>query len=263
MPDVYRLYIDESGDHVYSQYNTIKHRYLCLNGVIFSKLENKNYFSPGWTNLRRIFTTDPDFPAKFHYTDVIAGKDNFSLLKIPSIKNKFDTDYLNLLTNGDFTICSIVIDKDSHKRRYTQPAHPYHYCLNVLLERYVRFLISKGATGDVMAESRNPREDALLRQEFQYFYQNGSGYIRLSDIQNCLTSKDIKLKNKHAMVCGLEISDMLANPMKHYILNSYNLLQLSQNFTQKVLNTVDCKIRNGVGRNFQRTKIGFGIKLIT
>jgi hypothetical protein len=261
MDKKYRLYIDESGTHKYNNSEEIKERYLCLVGVIISSEHNQDFISPKWEELREIFTQDVDFPPTFHYVDVISKNNGFGKLSDEVIRNDFNAKYIDLLTNGDYVICCVVLDKKSHFERYgTSAMHPYHYCLNVLLERYVKFLSSKDAVGDVIAEVRGTKEDNLLRSEFSRFYENGTSFVESEIIKKRLTSKKLKLKTKEARICGLEIADMLATPMKYLTLKKYGLIDsLSDNFTKTVLETIFCKVRKSP---FNGSTKGYGIKLV-
>jgi len=139
--------------------------------------------------------------------------------------------------------------------------HPYHYCLNVLLERYVNFLLENNGYGDVVAEVRGKKEDRLLKSEFEHFYENGTYYLNAKVVQRKLSSKKLKLKTKEARISGLELSDMLALSMKFLTLYKYGRIpELSDNFTKSVLKLVHPKIRK-CPYNKGRTK-GFGTKLI-
>lgn len=72
------------------------------------------------------------------------------------------------MKNLDYTLCAVVLDKKSHLERYQKSAfHPYHYCTNVLLERYVFYLQENGGRGDVLAEARGKREDHALKEEYK------------------------------------------------------------------------------------------------
>ncbi len=258
----YRLYIDESGTHNYNNSDEIKERYLCLNGVIISADHNQEFITPQWEEMRSIFTEDPDFPAIFHLTDVMGKIGIFKKLDDEEIQKSFDKKYLEILKKGEFTICSVVLDKKSHLSRYGDTAmHPYHYCLNVLLERYVNFLLESDGYGDVVAEVRGKKEDRLLKSEFEHFYENGTYYLSNEVVQKRLSSKKLKLKTKEARISGLELSDMLAISMKFLTLYKYKRIsELSDNFTKSVIELVHPKIRR-CPYNRKRTK-GFGTKLI-
>jgi len=67
--------------------------------------------------------------------DVISGQGGFSKLSNEETKNTFNGKYLELLRDGEYVICCVVLDKKSHIKTYgTSAMHPYHYCLNVLLK---------------------------------------------------------------------------------------------------------------------------------
>jgi hypothetical protein len=87
-----------------------------------------------------------------------------------------------------------------------------------MLERYCGFLSFHGATGDVMAESRGGKKDALLKQAYSELYNYGSYYRRPPFFQKVLTSKEIKLKPKIANIAGLQLADLLACPLKKELL---------------------------------------------
>jgi hypothetical protein len=257
----YRLYIDESGTHKYSNSTDIKERYLCLLGVIISAEHNQEVLLPKWEELRSIFTEDVDFPPFFHFVDVVNKRNVFSKLFNEEIKEVFNAKYIEILKSSQYVVCCVVLDKKAHNERYgTSAMHPYHYCLNVLLERYVKFLSDENAVGDVLAEARGKREDGLLRSEFSRFYENGTFYLGSEFVQKRLTSGKLKLKTKEARICGLELADMLATPMKFFTLSKCGVItNLNDNFTKKVLDIATCKIR----KNPSNGSIdGFGIKLI-
>lgn len=257
----YRLYIDESGTHNYSNSTSVKERYLCLLGVIIPSEHNDIFITPKWEELRSMFTEDADFPPVFHYVDVVSKKNEFSKLSDEEFKNVFNETYISFLTNGNYVVCCVVLDKKTHIEAYgTSAMHPYHYCLNVLLERYVNFLVSKNATGDVLAEARGKKEDALLMSEFSRFYEDGTAFLNGEIVKRKLTSKKLKLKTKEARIAGLELADMLATPMKFLTLKKYSLLEeLSENFTMEVLKAIYPKVRR---KPFSNSTKGYGIKLI-
>lgn len=112
----------------------------------------------------------------------------------------------------------------------------------------------------MIAEVRGTKEDNLLRSEFSRFYENGTSFVESEIIKKRLTSKKLKLKTKEARICGLEIADMLATPMKYLTLKKYGLIDsLSDNFTKTVLETIFCKVRKSP---FNGSTKGYGIKLV-
>ena len=94
--------------------------------------------------------------------------------------------------------------------------------MGVLLERYCGFLHFYNAKGDVLAESRGGIEDKQLKVAYKTIYEGGTQFREFTFFQNVLTTKEIKLKPKTANIAGLQISDLVAHPIKHEILIENN-----------------------------------------
>ena len=96
-----------------------------------------------------------------------------------------------------YTVITVCLDKKAHRKRYTTWQYdPYHYCLAVLLERFVYFLNRRGVRGDVIAESRGGKEDRRLKESFHRLYDKGSDYLGPEQLQQALTTGQIKMKQK-------------------------------------------------------------------
>lgn len=254
----YRLYVDESGDHNYKNLDDPSRRYLCLMGCIVEYDQNRLSFTPEVEKLKQQhFPYDPDdgqIPS-FHRSDLIKKVGVFSSLSNPNNQSAFDEGLLVLLRDQNYTLITVVIDKARHKQRYGHFAeHPYHRCLEILLERYCGFLKYFDGTGDVMAEARGKTEDNLLRDAYRHFYHNGSKYgskvTSLQDIRNTLSSGEIKLKLKTANVAGLQIADLLAYPCRQGILaEKAKIPPLGNIFGARVWECVQPKFNRHYGVN--------------
>lgn len=130
---------------------------------------------------------------------------------------------------------TVVIDKWAHEDRYQGwRFDPYHYCLNVLLERYVLWLRKRGAMGDVMAESRAGKEDLRLKTEFTTVWENGTDFVDTDKMQANLTSKQLKVKAKSANIAGLQLADLLAHPGYKAVLCRREHKSLPDNFGGRI-----------------------------
>jgi hypothetical protein len=132
---------------------------------------------------------------------------------------------LDFLLNQDYTIIAVAIDKIGQKEKYGKNSYnPYHFGLDLLLERYCGYLDHFDSFGDVMAESRGKREDLMLEGEYQNIYNFGT-YFHASDLfQKTLTSQKLKLKKKEANISGLQIADLLAAEANKQILLENKIL---------------------------------------
>jgi len=143
----------------------------------------------------------------------------FWRLRDPDNHCRFDEGFLRFLTDQDYSLITVVMDKKAHIERYGRAAyHPYHYGLAALLERYGGFLSRLNARGDVMAESRGRREDQQLKAAYRRLYESGTQLHDAQFFRRALTSKEIKLKPKLANIAGLQVADLLAYPCKQGIL---------------------------------------------
>lgn len=217
---VYRLYIDESGDHTYAHLDMPERRYLCLVGCFFDLAVYRQGFQPQIEALKnKYFEHDPDEPVVLHRSKLINKKGPFKVLQNTTIEDIFNTELLALVQNASFSIIAVVIDKRAHIERYGDSAwHPYHYCLTALLERYCGYLNFTNQRGDVLAESRGGREDLQLKAEYRHIYETGVYHRSAAWFQKALTSREIKLKPKSKNIAGLQLADIIAHPIKQEIL---------------------------------------------
>lgn len=161
-PDKYRLYVDEVGNHDLDSSENESERYLSLTGLMFELDYVKTTVAPGLETLKaRYFGSHPDDPVVLHRKDLANRRPPFQALRDRFDAALFDADLLKMLRDLDYVALTVVIDKKAHKDRYrTWAVHPYHYGMQVLLERFVLELGSRGAVGDVMAEARGTKARA-------------------------------------------------------------------------------------------------------
>src|SRR5262249_25713979 len=132
---------------------------------------------------------------------------------------------LALVDSTSFMLIAVVVDKTTHgKKTYRHVKHPYHYGLHALLERYCGWLGLRRERGDVMAEARGKREDRAVKEAYQEAHQCGTAYLDSSDCQRTVTSRELKLKPKHQNIAGLQLADLLANPVTRDVLVAHRRL---------------------------------------
>ncbi len=222
----YRLYLDESGDHVFRNTSRISHRYLCLLGCWFRNPEYLEFHHKLETLKAKHLPHHPDNPVVLHREDMIHARKAFKVLRNAEKRATFDNDLLKLIQDSNFHMVAVVIDKDSLKQKYGDTAsHPYHLGLGFLLQRYAGYLNHINRVGDVMAEARGGKEDKLLRDSYQRVYEHGIWGITSSDyFQTALTSQELKIKSKTANIAGLQLADLLGHPAKMWALKKEGLL---------------------------------------
>jgi Protein of unknown function (DUF3800) len=263
MTRIYRLYIDESGDHSYGKKDLrrlrigfgekalevpLDHypeleksdkRFLGLTGCIIETEKYRSTFHPKFEELKqRHFPHSPDEPVILHRKDIINKRGPFWRLRDFERERAFNEDLLAFFDEMDYRVITVVIDKKAHIERYQESAyHPYHYCIGAMLERYCGFLHFCNAKGDVLAESRGGTEDKQLGEAYSCIYSSGTQFRAPDFFHTVLTSKEIKLKPKHANIAGIQLADLLAHPLKQEILRE----------TGKISDTADGLFAKKVG----------------
>lgn len=222
----FRLYIDESGDHVFRDTVDIPHRFLCLLGCWFY---NPDYieFHKSLDDIKsKYFGHHPDEPVILHREDIINRRKIFKVLQNDELRRNFDNDLIELIQKAEFKLAAVVIDKHVLHITYgEQAAHPYHSAMGFMLQRFAGYLNHINRMGDVMAESRGGCEDRLLLESYTRTYESGTWMTRASFFQNALTSKQLKLKQKSANISGLQLADLLGHPIKNYVLKKYGFIE--------------------------------------
>lgn len=249
----YRIYIDEVGNPDLESSDNPNHRFLSLTWVILELDHVETMVYPQMEALKaKFFRSHPDEPVIFHRKEMVNGKPPFECLKEPEIQKKFDCELLNLMEVWDYIVITVCLDKKKHKETYaTWRYDPYHYCLAVLLERFVFFLNRMNSQGDVMAESRGGKEDMRLKSSFTRLWKDGTDYVAPDQFQRALTSKQLKVKPKANNISGLQLADLVAHPSRNEILKEQGFLEREIGiFAKEVIKILQEKYDHQEGRMF-------------
>lgn len=253
----YRIYIDEVGIADLNSSSNIEHRFLELLGVIFDLDYVATYLNPTLSRLKlKHFNSDPDDPIIFHRKELVKKKPPFSVLQDEAKLESFNTDLLSIFKELNFTIIAVLIDKQAHGAKYSTWQHdPYHYCMEVIVERFFYFLKNRNAVGDLMFEARGGKEDLRLKESFKRIYEKGTRFV---DPKSILTSKELKIKPKTANIAGLQIADLLAHPVRRYIFSKYlNMPEEKRTFGDAIIEAIEDKFYS-----YKGDVLRHGIKLL-
>jgi len=221
----YRMYIDEVGNSDLESSDDPNHRFLSLTGVVMELDHVKSTVQPQMEALKhKFFGSHPDDPVIFHRKEMLNARRPFQALKDPSVRQRFDEELLSSLAIWDYTVISVCLDKKKHKETYTAWRYdPYHYCLAVLLERFVFFLNRRAQHGDALAESRGGKADMRLKAAYARLWEGGTEFVGPEQFQKALTSKELKVKTKMNNIAGLQLADLIAHPSRGEILKENDL----------------------------------------
>jgi len=216
----YRMYVDECGNPDLESSDNPIHRFLSLTGVIISLDYVREVLNPQIESLKtKYFGSHPDDPIILHRKEVLNAKYPFEALRDKKLRKQFDVELLDLLRTWEYTVVTVCLDKKAHKEAYTVWRYaPYHYCLALLLERYVFFLDQNEANGDVIAESRGGHEDRKLKDSFSGLWKSGTEYLSPERFHEVFTRKQLKVKPKANNISGLQLADIIAHPSRTEVL---------------------------------------------
>jgi hypothetical protein len=256
----YRIYIDEVGNNDLNSSDNPNHRYLSLTGLIFELNYVKDVVTPTLEKLKqKYFTYHPDEPVILHRKELVNKKYPFNSLKDKKVETNFNSEFLNMLSTLEYIVISVLIDKMEHKVKYqTWKYDPYHYCMEIILERFFFFLDAVNSTGDVMVESRGGKEDMRLKKSYSRIFENGTQFIEAERLQKRLTSEELKVKPKMLNVSCLQLADLIAHPSRRFMFRKYGIDEgKAYAFGEKIIEVIENKYYKG------KTGIeGYGIKLL-
>lgn len=262
---MYHIYIDESGNHDLENSDQDGTRFLSLTGVAVSDSVVREAIEPQMQRLKDAYfpRACEDPPVILHRADLVNRRPPFATLRDPELAASFDRDLLALLQQWEYQVVTVVIDKQELCQRYrVYRYHPYHYCLDVLLERYLYILRRFGARGDVIVESRGKKEDKMLRLTYQRLLREGTGWSKPAEFLTYLSSTKLRTFRKKDNQAGLQLADLIAHPSQRGILAERGLINgdgVAGTFGSQICAILekDKYCRSGTGKI-----MGYGKKLL-
>lgn len=266
MGKLFRLYIDESGDHTYYKYANPEYdipslRYLGLMGVAMEKAVRIQAHADLEDLKRRHFDYDPDAPIIFHRKEIIHKQGAFKIFKDQDKRDAFDDDLIQFLKGLDCVVIIVVIDKKHHIDTHGMSAFPpYLFALTAMMERYCGYLNFSNSRGDILAEKRGKKEDRELENEYLKIYDGGTYFHKAPFFQRALTTKKLKTGSKTSNIAGLQIADLLAHPCTQELLfEKGRIPSLPSVFGRKISASVKYKYNVQISTG---KMLGYGKKFI-
>ena len=221
----HRMYIDESGNPGLRHLDDPNNRFLSLTGVIIDIAYANEIVRPAMEELKLgAFGKS----VVLHREEIVKRLGPFSVLSDENVRAQFDQGILTLLSEWDYSVISVCLDKKqwSDQRQRYAVEQPYQQCLIALMEQFHRWLKERGVQGDLMIEARGTREDRNLKELFRARMESDApgSSARARDFRRAFTSKELKIQPKSANEGGLQIADLLAHPSCAQILREHGLL---------------------------------------
>lgn len=237
----YIVYVDESGDHGLD-YIDDNFPLFVLSFCVFHKDVYGEAVAPAVRRLK--FATFGHDMVVLHEVDIRRKRGPFSRLSREP-REAFMSALTEIIDLADFTLIAVVIDKRRLRRRYANPAHPYHLAMEFGLERLYRFLREK-EQGDrrthVICEARGATEDRQLELAFLQI-RDGRNYFQKP------LPFDLIIADKKTNSEGLQLADLTARPV--------GLSVLRPGQPNRAVEVLEPKFY----RNWYGNKMGFGLKV--
>ena len=204
------VFIDESGDRGLRAPGSGTNA-LAVASCLFTQRDYVELVDPTLRGLKREFFSRDDFA--LHEIDIRRRKGMFTSLGGDQRRFEFEAKIRELIHLLPFRLAAVVVDK----RPFYDPASSaldiYELSFQTGFRLLDRFL---GATQsiarvDLIAETRGGYEDARLIETFQRF-EAQPGLMRET------VSYELHFAGKQDVVAGLEIADLVANPIARHVL---------------------------------------------
>jgi len=257
----YRLYLDEVGHDDIGHAHDDGYRYLSLSAVIMDQDYVRDTATPEINAFKSdIFQHDPEETVVLHRKDIMQKKGPFGVLGDPSLLARFDERLLSYLTVTEYAVITAMIDKrDMIEQTHWQQRHPYHYLMEIIVEKYTRWLIRHDSIGDVMPEERKGKKDKDLQRAYTHVRTWGTNYVPPALINERIPSSKLKFRNKKDNVTGLQICDLIAYPSHANVRRRQGHTVVAGPFSEKVIPILE-------SRKYDRSANGYipgyGIKYL-
>lgn len=256
---MYRLYVDEVGTDDLVNVESDNDRFLSLTGVAMHVDHARDELEPkiNWIKAN-LFGHDPDEPLIFHRRKIMQFKGAFQALRDEEKRASFDHAILRVFSDCDYTVITCLLDKRAMLKQVRwRNRHPYHYLMEILVEKYVQFLERKGQTGDIMPEGRKNPKDQQLQEAYQFVRETGTYHVGRSRMATRLPSQSLKFRYKTHNIAGLQLCDLIAHP-SHMIIRERlgHEIELGA-FCQKVKALL---INHKYDRSGMGNIVGYGMK---
>jgi hypothetical protein len=214
--DLYRIYIDDSGNVDPATTNAPEVRFGSITGVVLKASYLDETFNNSFPELvKKHFGTKEDgTPHNLHRRVLAAPPDHgpFSVLKDEAKRKAWDADSLSMFDRADYTVISASVDKVSWYYDYpTWQGDFYEVLVQAVLERCFYFLRNRNGKAEVNIETKGKR-DQRINERYRDALQNGFEFISPEKLQSVFTSKEMNILKKDDAKPGCQMADLLAGP---------------------------------------------------
>lgn len=256
---MYRLYVDEVGTDDLTHTEKDHQRFLSLTGVAMKVEYARDHLEPNLNWIKaNVLKHDPDAPIILHRKDIMGLHGGFQCLKDERTRDLFDRALFRIIEGAEYVVITALIDKRwMLKQQHWKKTHPYHYLMEIMVEKYAQFLERVGSIGDIMPESRMGKVDERLQKACDDVRATGTPFVNSQRIASAIRASNLKFRKKSDNVAGLQLCDLLAHPSH---MRAREIMGHDVNlgpFAQRVCAALE---KDKYDRSWNGTVKGYGIK---
>lgn len=211
----YYLYLDECGDrNLVSFDNSFPIFTLC--GVLVSE-NNLPQFEEEINAIKRYFWNDET--VIFHSREIRKHQKRFINFNDSTIKEDFYNRLNTLLSQkGVYVIVCCAVPKLPCIEKHGNEIDIYGIALSYVLQRSIFYLDEVEPSGKlrIVVEKRGKKEDRNLRDYYNRMLEKGVKYCPEERLKQHI--HDFNFSAKSENINGLQIADLIAYPISHYVL---------------------------------------------
>lgn len=258
---MYRMYLDEVGVDAMKRLHDDNFRYLSLTGVIMKTDHARDYLVPAFDRIKAdILNQDPDSPVCFHRVDIRNFRGPFQPLRDDDKREEFDRRILQIMSDADYRVITALIDKQwmTMQTHWIQ-THPYHFLMEIIVEKYAQYLKRMAGTGDIMPEARGNNQDKELQFQFSRYRLAGTRYADSALTLSRLPRSSLWFRTKKDNIAGLQLCDLLAHPSHFTIRQNLKHQVYLGPFGERVSEIL---VRQKYDRSYSGDVRGYGFKAL-
>lgn len=224
-------------------------KYFCLAGILVSEENYTNEVIPAINQIKNdIFGNTTVILHEADIRKATVGTP-YEIMKQEAKRKAYISQVNKFFQEQNFHVLGVAIHEDQLKHLYPNVRDKYFIGLQVILENYINFLERKNAIGNIVIESRHPKQDQQLQIHFYNLKATGTLFYEQCTLQKHLGTISFPLKADN--IIGIQIADMIPNPLNR---------QLSE-MKQKIPGLIDEINKKAYDGSIGKDK-RFGIKLI-
>ena len=215
--DTCTIYLDECGQHVIQASDPFP---VFVLSAVLIRSGDENLVDAQWKKWK---VDNLGYDALVHEPDIRRRRRPFNgrkgalaIQKLPEIIDALD-----------FAGIAVVVHRGEYHKKWgsdapdvSLPAHAYMMAADMLMERVVMVLETQfgSARANVVAESRNSKDDARLQYEFARLQLTGTSYLSDAFFRELL-NPGIRFLGKESNCTGLQLADLMARPIGDKVAN--------------------------------------------